>query len=151
MLRDPGLQQRQVHEVAAVERQFGYLLFVHEPTQRPGGRVDQRGFLGHDHSLLHGSGLERKIHHCLLGNRQSQTAAHFGPEAGLFCPHFIGAYREGRESIRAILGTEGGASQACFQVLCRDANTRNNRAVGILDRTENRAGGQLGHRQPLHC
>ena len=150
LLRDSGCQQRQVNEVAAIERKFGHLALVHEPTQCPGCRVHYRGVFRNDHCLFDRTGLEREIYYRFLGNRQSQTAAHFGPEAGQFHPHFIAAYRERRQPVRAVFSAHAGASKAGLGILRGDGSAWNNGARGVLDPTQNRAGGQLGHRQFLH-
>ena len=66
VLSDSGLQQSQINEIPAIERQFGDFLLINESAERSGRRVHQGSVLRHDHCLVDCPGLHREVDHSLL-------------------------------------------------------------------------------------
>ena len=64
-----GLHQRQLREVASVERQFGNSLLFDNSGYRALRGLDDRRISGDDDLLIHGAYLHRQRQICLLAHR----------------------------------------------------------------------------------
>ena len=97
--RDARLQQRELLERSAIERQLANLLVAHETAHRPRRRVDDRRRGGHGHFLGEATELQPHVDHRVLTDGELHAAPDNWLKTGLGDMNFIGARRQNRHPV----------------------------------------------------
>jgi hypothetical protein len=144
--RDAGLQQPELGEVAAVERQIHELAPRHDRAERVGGRVHQPLLAGHGDRLLNVRQRQRGVHPHRVADAHLNRLLHQPRELRRFDRQRVAAYGNQQQTVEAVGGRRGLAREARVEVAHGHLGAGQRRRRRVHDGAFDGAGGGLGER-----
>src|SRR5439155_14060222 len=142
-LDDAGLEKRKLREVAVAQRQLLDATLIHKVSHRCRRGLYHGRFSSDLHRGAHLADLERMVYHGILADRQRDSAAHAGLEAGKGRADLVAPGLQVRHLIAPALAADRVAGGSRLDVLYDDIRARNRSTGRVCHHSVNRSGSEL--------